>query len=515
MAKRLTVFLSSTGADLADYRKAVLERLRPSDHIHCDGMETFGARDASPEDFCRKRAQECDVFVGLIGHYRGSDVPGDNAQRSFTEMEYASATDAKKPRLMYIVPDDFHPLAPPQSKKATRQQITFRKQVLANRVISKEFQSADRLAGAIAVDLMNLLAEKIAAEITPARDGAALPGQQQAVVEAITAVVEGAEEGDYRMVRALKLLEEKKLTEAEPLLRAVAEEKAAKIEGDRKKIEQDSKVAAAAYRHLGAIAGLGDPKRAVDAYTKACEFDHDDIHSQLWLGWLQKDRGHLDEAAACFETALKLANAGGHDWHRYWVRLGNGDVEIARGHLDAGLAAFRSAREIADRLAKADPGNADWQRDLSVSYERIGDVQVAQGALPEALQSFRDSLAIADRLAKADPGNAGWQRDLSVSFNKIGDVQVAQGALPEALQSFRDSLAIRDRLAKADPGNVQWKIDVLWSHWRLARHGDDAANRWALIVTTLRKLKAEDKLTAEQATWLPVAEAELAKVQGK
>jgi hypothetical protein len=26
-------------------------------------------------------------------------------------------------------------------------------------------------------------------------------------------------------------------------------------------------------------------------------------------------------------------------------------------------------------------------------------------------------------------GNAGWQRDLSVSFNKVGDVQVAQGDL--------------------------------------------------------------------------------------
>ena len=67
---------------------------------------------------------------------------------------------------------------------------------------------------------------------------------------------------------------------------------------------------------------------------------------------------------------------------------------------------------------------------------------VAQGNLPEALKSFRDALAIADRLAKADPGNAGWQRDLSVSYNKVGDVLVAQGNLPEALKSFRDGLAI-------------------------------------------------------------------------
>ncbi len=96
----------------------------------------------------------------------------------------------------------------------------------------------------------------------------------------------------------------------------------------------------------------------------------------------------------------------------------------------------------ADRLAKSDPGNAGWQRDLSVSYDRVGDVLVAQGNLPEALKTFRDGLAIRDRLAKSDPGNAGWQRDLSVSYDRVGDVLVAQGNLPEALKTFRDGLAI-------------------------------------------------------------------------
>ena len=87
-----------------------------------------------------------------------------------------------------------------------------------------------------------------------------------------------------------------------------------------------------------------------------------------------------------------------------------------------------------ERLAAADPGNAGWQRDLSVSYDRVGDVLVAQGNLPEALKTFREGLAISERLAAADPGNAGWQRDLSVSNNKVGDVLVAQGNLPEALK---------------------------------------------------------------------------------
>jgi hypothetical protein len=39
-----------------------------------------------------------------------------------------------------------------------------------------------------------------------------------------------------------------------------------------------------------------------------------------------------------------------------------------------------------------------------------------------ALKSFRDGLAIADRLAKADPGDAGWQHDLGASYGLVGDV---------------------------------------------------------------------------------------------
>jgi tetratricopeptide (TPR) repeat protein len=93
---------------------------------------------------------------------------------------------------------------------------------------------------------------------------------------------------------------------------------------------------------------------------------------------------------------------------------------------------------------------------------------MAQGNLPEALKSYRDSLAIADRLAQADPGDAGWQRDLAVAYNRVGDVLVAQGNLPEARKSYRDSLAIVDRLAKVDPGNAGWQRDLAVSYGRVA-----------------------------------------------
>ena len=109
---------------------------------------------------------------------------------------------------------------------------------------------------------------------------------------------------------------------------------------------------------------------------------------------------------------------------------------VAQGKLPEALKSYRDSLAIAERLAEADPSNTGWQRDLSVSYDKVGDVLVAQGNLPEALKSYRDSLAISERLAKADPSNAGWQRDLSVSYNKVGDVLVAQGNLPEGAEGL-------------------------------------------------------------------------------
>jgi hypothetical protein len=62
---------------------------------------------------------------------------------------------------------------------------------------------------------------------------------------------------------------------------------------------------------------------------------------------------------------------------------------------------------------------SNWQRDLSVSYNRIGDVQRAQGDLPSALSSYKQGLEIAQKLAARDPANTDWQRDLSVSYERI------------------------------------------------------------------------------------------------
>jgi tetratricopeptide (TPR) repeat protein len=192
----------------------------------------------------------------------------------------------------------------------------------------------------------------------------------------------------------------------------------------------------------------------------------------LQAGDMRQTSGNLAAALTSYQASLAIrdrlakADPGNAGWQRDLSVSQEkiGDVQQAQGDLAAALTSYQASLAIRDRLAKADPGNAGWQRDLSVSQEKIGDVQQAQGDLAAALTSHQASLAIADRLATADPGNAGWQRDLSVSQEKIGDVQQAQGDLAAALTSYQASFAIRDRLAKADPGNAGWQRDLSVSH---------------------------------------------------
>jgi hypothetical protein len=64
-------------------------------------------------------------------------------------------------------------------------------------------------------------------------------------------------------------------------------------------------------------------------------------------------------------------------------------------------------------------------------------VQVAEGDLAGALTSYRDGLAIIDRLAKSNPNNAGWQRDLSGLLTKVGDPAPVSSLAASALRKMR------------------------------------------------------------------------------
>ena len=92
-------------------------------------------------------------------------------------------------------------------------------------------------------------------------------------------------------------------------------------------------------------------------------------------------------------------------------------MKLQAGDLAGALAAYQESLDIARKLAAQDPGNAQAQRDVSVSMDSLGDVKLREGDQAGALAAYQESLDIARKLAAQDPGNAQAQRDLSVSLN--------------------------------------------------------------------------------------------------
>ena len=155
--------------------------------------------------------------------------------------------------------------------------------------------------------------------------------------------------------------------------------------------------------------------------------------------------------------------------HAEYLPLADRECEalLRIGLVSATVERRNSLLTLAESRAAADPGNAGYQRDLSVNHNKLGNLAVALGDSATAEQHYRTSLSIAERLAAADPGNAGYQRDLGVSHNNLGDLAATLGDNTTAEQHYRTSLSIAERLAAADPGNAQYQRDLSFIHNKL------------------------------------------------
>ena len=97
-------------------------------------------------------------------------------------------------------------------------------------------------------------------------------------------------------------------------------------------------------------------------------------------------------------------------------------------------------------------------------------MQQAQGALAAALTSYQTSRAIFERLAKADPGNAHWQRDLALSYGRVALAEMRQGVGDDGLKSFRRGREIIAQLIRRSPDNTSLRRDLAWFDSQIDTH---------------------------------------------
>ncbi|MDJ0768368.1 MAG: DUF4062 domain-containing protein [Ilumatobacter sp.] len=103
---RLTIYISSTFSDLADYRRATHDVLRKMGH-DVRAMEDYIAQDERPVDYCVRDVKTCDLYVGIFAWRYGYVPRQDNPeQKSVTQMEFEAAREHGIPCLVFMLADD-------------------------------------------------------------------------------------------------------------------------------------------------------------------------------------------------------------------------------------------------------------------------------------------------------------------------------------------------------------------------------------------------------------------------
>ena len=121
----------------------------------------------------------------------------------------------------------------------------------------------------------------------------------------------------------------------------------------------------------------------------------------------------------------------------------------------------------------------EWQRDVSVSLEKVGDAKLNLGDNVGALTAFEESLAIRRTLAERHKDNAQRHWDVLLSLEKVAKTRLSSGDTHGGLAAFAEILAITRNLLQTDRDNIEWRRgrSVTWDRLSSSTLGIGAALR--------------------------------------
>jgi tetratricopeptide (TPR) repeat protein len=258
---------------------------------------------------------------------------------------------------------------------------------------------------------------------------------------------------------------------------------------------------------------LEDAWEAVRNHLAGGDFD---AATRIALGCFEALR-RLNQSAGIAALAGEVLESLPPDHAGYGpVADDEGRAHLALGFTERAVERYEELLRVCEKRAQAEPDRADYQRDLSVSHERMGDLYRALGQGDKAREAYLNALHIRERLAQAEPDRADYQRDLSVSFNKVGDLYSALGQGDKAREAYLNALHIRERLAQAEPDRADYQVDLAVSLVRVALAGDEQARRLLeRALSILNDLKRQGRLSPADEPKIALIESLLGGGSGR
>jgi hypothetical protein len=144
------IFVSGTYLDLVPYREAVITAIRKLLKYRDVDMESFGAHQEEPTVASLHELDQCDIYLGIIGHRYGHLTRGQSVSRA----EYERAVATNKRLFLYLADDEMVTLSSNLIEDdATRAKQRAFRELLAQRHTPYRFKSPADLAIAVLADL--------------------------------------------------------------------------------------------------------------------------------------------------------------------------------------------------------------------------------------------------------------------------------------------------------------------------------------------------------------------------
>jgi tetratricopeptide (TPR) repeat protein len=203
--------------------------------------------------------------------------------------------------------------------------------------------------------------------------------QVKALTNAVTALAQQQRQPNTPpgIEDALAQLQQGHTAAAETIFETVLARKAA--EG-----QAANQQAAAAARHLGALASLHDTAKALTAYRRAVALDPANAEGWNGLGHLLYRSGHRDEAIATYNHVRALGTISG-DQSILAIAYGNlGVMYRSRGDLRQAEAMYHKALELS--------GSLDYKESTAITYLNLGLIYEGWGNLTQAETMYHQAL---------------------------------------------------------------------------------------------------------------------------
>ena len=186
-------------------------------------------------------------------------------------------------------------------------------------------------------------------------------------------------------------------------------------------------------------------------------------------------RGDLDgamrlyrEAMAGTEEAVRRApndpqRLFDHAQNVFWI----GDLARRRGDGRQAEASYREYKRLADRMVELEPDNLKWRMEVAYANENVGIVLYNQRRFAEAVRQFEGSLRPMESLASIEPGNAEYQKELSTLLAWLADAHRSQGRLDKAIAVRERQISLLRRLIAGGRRDVVFRQHLVPAHQAL------------------------------------------------